>query len=99
MGCRYTNCSNGTVSDSDGGVGTYEFNDDTVDFTLVFPDVTYEYSNGDFTDENTMNGNCKRYQDAAAAIKPAPGPRPGSGAAAVAPGATSGAKGKSHRTK
>jgi len=58
----------GTVSDSDGGVGTYDFSDDTVDFKLVFPDVTYEYSMGDFTDENTMKGNCKRYQDSAAAV-------------------------------
>ncbi len=53
----------GTVTDSEGGVGTYEFTDDTVDFTLVFPDVTYKYSDGDFTDENTMSGDCERYQD------------------------------------
>ncbi len=53
----------GTVTDSEGGAGTYEYNDSTVDFTLVFPDVTYEYSNGDFSDDNTMSGDCIRYQD------------------------------------
>lgn len=58
----------GTVTDSDGGAGTYEFSDDTVDFNLVFPDVTYKYSMGDFDDENTMSGSCKRYQDESAAV-------------------------------
>ncbi len=58
----------GTVTDSEGGAGIYEFIDDTVDFNLVFPNVTYVYEDGDFADENTMNGTCKRYQDAANAI-------------------------------
>jgi len=58
----------GTVTDSEGGAGIYEFVDDTVDFNLVFPNVTYVYEDGDFADENTMNGTCKRYQDAANAI-------------------------------
>jgi hypothetical protein len=58
----------GTVTDSEGGAGIYEFIDDTVDFNLVFPNVTYIYEDGDFADENTMNGTCKRYQDAANAI-------------------------------
>ncbi|MBU4268417.1 MAG: hypothetical protein KJ808_06170 [Acidobacteria bacterium] len=54
----------GTVTDSDGGSGTYTFNegmDDEVVFTLVFPDVTYEYT-GSFSDANTMSGTCKRYR-------------------------------------
>jgi hypothetical protein len=54
----------GTVTDSEGGAGVYEFVDDTVDFNLVFPNVTYEYADGDFADENTMNGTCTRYQTA-----------------------------------
>ena len=58
----------GTVTDSEGGAGVYEFVDDTVDFNLVFPDVTYEYADGDFADENTMNGTCKRYQTADKAV-------------------------------
>ena len=58
----------GTVTDSEGGVGVYEFVDDTVDFNLVFPGVTYEYANGDFVNENTMNGTCKRYQTADKAV-------------------------------
>ncbi|MCU0237006.1 MAG: hypothetical protein MUC72_07975 [Acidobacteria bacterium] len=58
----------GTVSDSEGGAGIYEFVDDTVDFNLVFPNVTYVYENGDFADENTMNGTCKRYQTADSAV-------------------------------
>jgi hypothetical protein len=58
----------GTVSDSEGGAGTYDFVDDSVDFNLVFPNVTYVYEDGDFVDENTMNGTCKRYQDAANAV-------------------------------
>jgi hypothetical protein len=88
----------GTVSDSDGGAGTYEFSDDTVDFKLVFPDVTYEYSNGDFTDENTMSGTCKRYQDKAAAVSGTwTATRVTSNAAATpAPMSVSGKKGMGH---
>jgi hypothetical protein len=53
----------GTVVDSDGGVGTYTVDADSVEFTLAFPDVTYEYS-GNFTDEEEMSGNAKRYTSA-----------------------------------
>ena len=84
----------GTVTDSDGGSGTYEFIDDTVDFNLVFPDVTYEYASGDFSDENTMSGTCKRYQDKASAISGTWTATRVTGNAAVAPRAASGAKGK-----
>lgn len=51
----------GTVSDSQGGSGDYVVSGAEVNFTLKFPDVTYEYD-GNFTDENTMTGNCKRYR-------------------------------------
>jgi hypothetical protein len=51
----------GTVSDSDGGSGAYTYNDATIEFTIVFPDVTYEYS-GSFSDANSMSGTCKRYK-------------------------------------
>lgn len=54
----------GTVSDSEGGTGTYDYSDDTLDFNLKFPDVTYEYSDGEFSDDNTMSGSCKRYRTA-----------------------------------
>ncbi len=52
----------GTVSDTQGGVGTYDYTDTTVDFNLLFPEVTYKYSGGEFSDENTMSGTCTRYQ-------------------------------------
>ena len=52
----------GTVSDSEGGVGTYDYVGDTLNFTLVFPEVTYKYSNGEFTDTDNMSGKCQRYQ-------------------------------------
>jgi hypothetical protein len=52
----------GTVSDTQGGVGTYDYGDSTVDFNLLFPEVTYKYGNGEFSDENTMSGTCARYQ-------------------------------------
>ena len=51
----------GTVSDSQGGSGDYVCSGAEVNFTLKFPDVTYEYD-GNFTDDNTMTGNCKRYR-------------------------------------
>lgn len=51
----------GTVSDSQGGSGDYVCTGAEVNFTLKFPDVTYEYD-GNFTDDNTMSGNCKRYR-------------------------------------
>lgn len=50
----------GTVVDSQGGVGTYTVDGSVVKFTLVFPEVTYEY-NGTFTDEENMGGDAKRY--------------------------------------
>jgi hypothetical protein len=50
----------GTVVDSDGGVGTYTVDGNSVEFTLVFPEVTYEYS-GTFIDEENMGGDAKRY--------------------------------------
>lgn len=53
----------GTVTDSQGGSGTYTYDYTTIKFTLVFPDVTYEYS-GTFSDGNTMSGTSKRYQTA-----------------------------------
>ena len=53
----------GTVVDSDGGVGTYTVDGNSVEFTLVFPEVTYEYS-GNFTDEENMGGTAKRYTSA-----------------------------------
>jgi hypothetical protein len=51
----------GTVTDSDGGSGPYTYDDSTLKFSLLFPDVTYEYS-GSFTDSNDLSGTCTRYQ-------------------------------------
>ena len=59
--------AHGTVTDSQGGSGTYTYDNTTVKFTLVFPDVTYEYT-GTFSDANTMSGTCKRYQTSANVI-------------------------------
>jgi hypothetical protein len=53
--------ASGTVTDSDGGRGTYTLDGGSIAFTLVFPDVTYTYSGG-FSDLNTMSGTSKRYQ-------------------------------------
>jgi hypothetical protein len=61
------NYTSGTVTDSDGGSGTYTFVGATVAFTLVFPAVTYEYSGG-FDDNDSMSGTCKRYQSSASVI-------------------------------
>lgn len=58
----------GTVSDSQGGSGTYDYSDATLDFTLLFPDLTYEYKETSFTDENTMSGTCKRYRPGGTSI-------------------------------
>ncbi len=49
----------GTVVDSDGGTGTYTVVGPVVNFTIEYPDVTYEYS-GTFTDENNMGGISSR---------------------------------------
>lgn len=51
---------NGTVVDSDGGTGTYTVSGGSVNFTIVYPDVTYEYT-GKFEDEENMTGNSKRF--------------------------------------
>jgi hypothetical protein len=51
----------GTVTDSDGGSGTYTYTDTTLAFNLLFPHVTYEYT-GTFSSSDTMSGTCKRYQ-------------------------------------
>ncbi len=51
----------GTVTDSDGGSGSYTFSGSTVIFNLEFPDVKYDYT-GSFADNDTMKGSCVRYQ-------------------------------------
>jgi hypothetical protein len=51
----------GTVTDSDGGSGPYTYDDSTVEFSLLFPDVTYEYT-GSFTGSDNLSGTCTRYQ-------------------------------------
>ena len=51
----------GTVTDSQGGSGPYTYDNATIKFTLVFPDVTYAYT-GTFSDANTMSGTSTRYQ-------------------------------------
>jgi uncharacterized Zn-binding protein involved in type VI secretion len=57
----------GTVTDSDGGSGTYAVSANNADFTLLFPGVTYEYD-GKFSGVDTISGSCKRYQTADAVI-------------------------------
>lgn len=57
------NYASGIVRDSQGGSGTFTFVGATVAFTLVFPNVTYEYT-GVFSDNDTMGGTCKRYRTA-----------------------------------
>lgn len=54
---------NGIVTDSDGGTGTYTVDGNDVNFTLVFPDVTYQYT-GRFNTEDSMSGTAKRYTTA-----------------------------------
>lgn len=50
----------GTVTDSDGGSGTYTVNTaNVITFNLVFPEVTYQYT-GIFIDVNNMNGDSER---------------------------------------
>lgn len=53
----------GTVSDSDGGTGTYSVQGNTVSFNLIFPNVNYEYS-GSLADDNTMSGTVKKRKSA-----------------------------------
>lgn len=53
--------SAGTVTDSEGGSGTFTNSGAEIEFTLKFPDVTYEYD-GSLTDTDTMSGTCKRYR-------------------------------------
>lgn len=50
----------GTVTDSDGGTGTYTITNNTsVSFTLEFPNATYSYT-GLFTDVNIISGGSTR---------------------------------------
>lgn len=56
----FTGTSNeGTVIDSDGGVGTFTVEGTYITFTLEFPNVTYEYT-GLFASEDTISGTSKR---------------------------------------
>ncbi|MCP4216540.1 MAG: hypothetical protein GY765_17955 [bacterium] len=45
----------GTVTDSDGGTGTYTVDGTSVNFSLDFPEVSYEYT-GNFVTRDTMSG-------------------------------------------
>jgi hypothetical protein len=49
----------GTVTDSDGGTGTYTVQATSVSFTLEFPDITYEY-NGALSSRDKMGGTSSR---------------------------------------
>jgi hypothetical protein len=50
----------GTVTDSQGGSGTYTVNEyHFVEFTLVFPEVSYDYG-GYFDGSHTISGTCER---------------------------------------
>jgi hypothetical protein len=49
----------GTVTDSDGGIGTYTVNGTLVEFNLEFPEISYEYS-GFLTTEDNMSGYADR---------------------------------------
>lgn len=50
----------GTVTDSDGGSGTYTVDSNNViNFNLIFPEVTYEYL-GRFDDANSISGTSER---------------------------------------
>lgn len=49
----------GTVTDTDGGVGTYTVDGIIVNFDLVYPDVTYQYT-GFFPTKDTLSGNATR---------------------------------------
>ena len=51
--------TSGTVTDSDGGTGTYEVSGPAVKFNIDYPDVQYEYT-GNFTSDDTMQGNSTR---------------------------------------
>jgi hypothetical protein len=54
------NTQAGTVTDSQGGTGTYNFdNKNNIEFTLNYTDIVYEYD-GTFEDVNTLEGDCKR---------------------------------------
>jgi len=50
----------GTVTDSDGGSGTYTVDGNNVTFTLIFSQVTYEYT-GSFLNHENMSGDSKRH--------------------------------------
>lgn len=51
---------NGTAEDSHGGIGNYTVSGNDVFFTLVFPDVTYEYL-GTVSDDENMGGESRRF--------------------------------------
>lgn len=51
--------NSGTVTDSDGGTGTYTVDGNNLSFTLNYPEVTYEYTGG-FSSREYMSGSCKR---------------------------------------
>jgi len=49
----------GTVVDSDGGIGTYTASGPSITFTIEYPEVTYQYT-GSFKDAENMTGTSKR---------------------------------------
>lgn len=49
----------GTVTDSDGGTGTYTVQSSSISFTLEFPDIAYEYT-GALSSRNNMGGTSSR---------------------------------------
>ncbi len=55
--------TSGTVTDSDGGTGTYTTSGPTLSFTMVYPTVSYSYT-GSFTDSDAMYGYSKRISSA-----------------------------------
>lgn len=57
----------GAVIDSDGGIGTFTVQGTYITFTLVFPEVTYEYT-GLFASENIISGTSRRIIPAAGKV-------------------------------
>lgn len=55
--------NSGTVTDSDGGVGTYTVSSSNVSFSLAYPSVTYAYS-GTISDAHNMSGTSTRKNSA-----------------------------------
>ncbi|MCP4152217.1 MAG: hypothetical protein GY757_31045 [bacterium] len=52
----------GTVTDSDGGSGTYTVTGAGIEFTIEYPNVTYEYT-GTIASLEAMSGSAKRITD------------------------------------